>query len=130
VWPGQRPDSPTLKVLGQANSASGCKGLEGAGFGGAGAKALLSPRLFPAKHWPRGRGRGLHLTARTNFPLQGARGSRWAGGAQLSPNGEVCKQKRAPRGSPSRVAIRACQRHRSAKRRREGEAWIQSEAET
>lgn len=70
-------------------AGSGSKGAAGASF--------------PCSTSPGGRGRGHHLTARTNFsPLGGAHGSGRPGEhrAQLSPNGEVCKQKRAPRGSP------------------------------
>lgn len=53
-----------------------------------------------------GWGRRRHLTARTNFFSLGGGSQRQPGqgesSAQLSPNGEVCKQKRGPRGSPAR----------------------------
>lgn len=60
---------------------------------------------FPCSIAPGGRGRGRHLTARTNFSRLGGGAQQRPGPgerrAQLSPNGEVCKQKRAPTLIPS-----------------------------
>lgn len=55
---------------------------------------------FPCSFSPGGRGRGRHLTARTNFSQLGGGAQQRPGPgkrrAQRAPNGEVCKQKRAP----------------------------------
>lgn len=60
---------------------------------------------FPCSISPGGRGRGRHLTARTNFSPLGGGAQQLPGPGErsewLAPNGEVCKQKRAPRWSPS-----------------------------
>lgn len=63
---------------------------------------------FPCSISPGGRGRGRHLTARTNFSRLGGGAQQRPGPgerrAQLPPSGEVCKQKPAPTLVPRRAA--------------------------
>lgn len=97
---GQVSDPTVVILRSQDTRAYGCGGLERAGRGGGWAR---SRRLLPEALAGGGWGRGRHLTARTNFSSLGGGSQQQPGqgesSAQLSPNGEVCKQKRGPRGS-------------------------------